>query len=264
MATFINDYLIKLEEQWTEVDILIEQAKVSQDSNLELYNVICRSVSILVVAHMEGFIKGLAKNIVHDLNDNVTFEYLPKAVKKTYCKKYLGFDQAISKNYNGLLDEMCAEFSQYNDFKISYEPFLFDKNRNPKPDSIKSVLTRFGIADIFQNLNKSYFDGCFESRRKTINYLNKIKKVTSLSTLSFPYRASNSKFKLNKSKYNGARTLWQAYLDDLNSMRHKIVHGNSFDNLVSIEQLVDDKNKAHLLQLVITYCMCAAVVQSEV
>ncbi|KFJ87934.1 hypothetical protein IJ23_09010 [Vibrio sp. OY15] len=260
MSTFINSYLSQLDEQWKEVILLIDQAELFIDSNVDFYNALCRSASILIVSHLEGFLKDLIKNLVRDLNSNKKYSELPIAVQRSYCKKYLGFDKNKFNNYHQLIDEMVVEFSEYDNFTISHEPFLFDKNRNPKPESIKIVLERFGIKDIFKLFHESKFDKCFESRRKTSHLLKRMKRLVSLSTNQYPYRASLSLFDLEASNYGGTRTLWQTYLDDINTIRHSIVHGNSFDNQVTTNQLKERQEQAYLLQLLIVYCLCAKVV----
>lgn len=90
MSTFLKEYLNQLEEQWTEVDVLITAASKCEENDKELFNAMCRSTSVLIVAHMEGFIKDLTKNLIRDLNANKEFSELPKAIQITSCKGYLG------------------------------------------------------------------------------------------------------------------------------------------------------------------------------
>lgn len=259
MSTFINSYTIQIEEQWKEVNLLIEQAQNFIESDVNFHNALCRSASILIVSHLEGFLKDLVKNLVRDLNNHKKYSELPTAIKRSYCKKYLGFDKTKFSNYQNLIDEMVLEFSEYDEFKISHEPFLFDKNRNPKPESIKTVLDRFGINNIFKLLHNSLFDKCFESRRKTAHLLKRMKSIVKLSTAQYPYKTNIEQFKLSSENYGGSRTLWETYLDDINTIRHSIVHGNSFTNNVTTNQLKERQEQAYILQLAIIYCLCNKV-----
>jgi hypothetical protein len=263
MATFVHEYLLQLNDRWKEVDLLVNEAENNFESNSELYNVMCRSISILVVAHLEGFIKDLTRSIVNDLSHNLQFNELSKPIQMTLCKKYLGFDNKVIKNYDRIINEMIIDFSTADHFPISYEPFLFDKNRNPKPESIKIVCSRFGISDIFKNLHGSMFDGVFESDRKLAHLLSRSELIVHLATKEFPYRAKLDKFSLNSKTYNGGRTLWQTFLDDINQTRHNIVHGNTFDNSESVEQIKRRINSAKLFQLLIVYCLCGKIAQNE-
>lgn len=256
MSTFIQEFIVQTEEQWQEVNLLLDQAETVSSVNIELYNALCRSVSILIVSHLEGFIKELAKNAIRDINNNKNFNELPISIQRTYCKKFIGFDEKSHPHYHKILNDMITDFSNIREFKITHESFLFDKNRNPKPDSFKTVLSRFGVSDLFENLNQSIFDEAFSSR-VTLNRLVKImmwhvKKATG----SFPYSTSTSTLKLEKTKYSNGTTLWQEFLNDTNKIRHNIVHGNLFSNSESIESLRERVNKAKLFQLVSTYLLC--------
>lgn len=253
MATFVNDYLVELNERWKEVDILIEQAEQCKDTNEQLYNALCRSISILVVSHMEGFIKDMAKTVINDVNYNLDFSNVPMSMKRTFFSKYLGFDCNQNK-----LDNMIDDFSEYKEVKIKPEPFLSFDNKNPKPSIIKDVLFKFGVSDVFKNLHESFFDNSFESRAKANLNLRRLKKVMDIVSSDFPYRASMSRFNMKKSKYNN-RTLWQEFLDELNQIRHKIVHGNTFDNFDSIQDIKLRRDKVNVLQLLVMYVICAKI-----
>lgn len=258
MNTFIKEYLSQLETQWTEVDVLISSASECENSNTDLFNAICRSTSVLIVAHMEGFVKDLTKNLIRDLNSNLEFKDVPRAVQNTCCKGYLGFDATAIPRYQDSLEDMIQHLSLCSGYKIPYEPFIFDKNRNPKPDSIQEVFKRLGSKDIFKSLHNSLFDEAFESDSRLQRLLVIAKFYLKKSVSTFPYRASLDKCNLKSDKYSG-RTLWQEFLDEINKIRHAIAHGNTFSNDENIEALKRRSNKAKLLQLVLTYIACCLV-----
>ena len=53
MSTFAYEFLNQLDEQWCEVDLLINEARNAQaQSKEDLYDVLCRSSSLLIVAHL--------------------------------------------------------------------------------------------------------------------------------------------------------------------------------------------------------------------
>jgi hypothetical protein len=155
--------------------------------------------------------------------------------------------------------EMIEDLSSSNDFKVSFEPFLFDNNRNPKPESLKIICCRFGVNDIFANLHESIFDNIFESDVILSRQLSRFEKLVKLATNEFPYRAKVTNFGLVPKKYNGTRTLWQGFLDNLNQIRHKIAHGNTFENFDGIADLKRRRDQVKLLKLVVTYVLCAKV-----
>ena len=257
MRTAVYNYIIELNERWKEVDILIEQAHLKADCDIDLYNALCRSVSILIVSHMEGFVKDITKNVILDLNYNLKFSLMPTSVKRTFCCKYLGADVG-GNNRNKNIDLMIEDFSKYDQLKISYEPFLFVDNKNPNPSNIKNVLSRFGVSDVFKNLHQSRFDSTFESKNKVNINLRRLNKILLHVSSEFPYSADLKKFKLGNKKYNN-RTLWEEFIDNLNHTRHKIVHGNTFDNLDSIQDIKLQQGKVRILQLLIVYVLCAKI-----
>ncbi|QLE09952.1 hypothetical protein HYD28_13880 [Pseudoalteromonas shioyasakiensis] len=259
MDTFVRDYISELDQRWGEVDILIEQAEKCIEENLLLYNALCRSISILMVSHMEGFMKDITRNVIQDINNNLDFHQIPHSIKRTFCIGYLGSENSSAHR----IENMIADFSEYKDVKLKPEHFLVKDNKNPKPQLIKDILAGFGISDIFQNLHSSFFDNTFESSQKASRNLNRLKNIINIVTSKFPYDGSINRFNLNKEKYRN-RTLWQEFLDNLNQNRHKIVHGNMFDNIDSINEIKLRLDKVKILQLLVVYVLCSKVAESLV
>ncbi|MCE0799584.1 hypothetical protein LVQ77_04600 [Buttiauxella sp. S04-F03] len=232
-----------------------------ETSNSELYNALCRSITILIVAHMEGFLKGAVKNIISDYN-SVKFKNLPNAVKITYCKKHLGFDESAFANYHERIRHLIADLETSSDFKISHEAFTFDKNRNPKPDSLDSIASRFGVSDIFKNLNESLFDEVFSMTSTRIKKaLPIVSKRIKRKLSKFPYQFEKNPYGTEPVKYRG-RSMWQTFLDDLNMKRHTIAHGNDFQNSLYINTLIDLKDKVMILQLSFLLIICSELCNS--
>lgn len=260
MNTFIREYLKQLETQWKEVDVLIESASQCEEDNQELFNAICRSTSVLIVAHMEGFIKDLTKNIIRDLNSNKEFSELPRAIQNTCCQGYLGFNPSAIPKYQDSLDDMIQHLSGCTGYRVSPEPFLFDKNRNPKPDSIQEVFKRLGHRDVFKALHKSLFDDAFESDNRLQRLLVVTQYFVEKRVTTFPFKVSTSRLNLKNEKYTG-RTLWQEFLDEINKVRHAIAHGNTFNNDENVDAIKRRRNKAKLLQLILVYIACCLVIK---
>ncbi|WP_210561497.1 HEPN domain-containing protein [Psychrosphaera aestuarii] len=248
----------QLETQWTEVDVLISSASECENSNPDLFNAVCRSTSVLIVAHMEGFIKDLTKNLIRDLNSSLDFKDLPRAIQNTCCQGYLGFNATAIPRYQESLEDMIQHLSECSGYKVPHEPFIFDKNRNPKPDSIQEVFKRLGSKDVFKSLHNSLFDEAFESDNRLQRLLVIAKYFVERSVHTFPYKASMQQCNLKYEKYSG-RTLWQEFLDEINKIRHAIAHGNTFSNDENIDALRRRRNKAKLLQLVLIYIACCLI-----
>lgn len=261
MGTFIADYLTDVDLQWKEIDILAQEALRVEYSDANLYNALCRSITILIVAHMEGFIKGIAKSIINDYS-SIEFRNLPNAIKMTHCKKYLGFDEKIFPDYHKRIAELISDLECSADFKINHEAFSLSRNRNPKPDILELIASRFGVSDVFKNLHKSFFDEVFSMTSSQIKRIipiasRKINKIVK----SFPYKIEKNPYGTKPEKYKG-RTLWQTFLDDLNMQRHKIAHGNDFNNITDIKTLIELKDKVMLLQYAFLLIICSELCNS--
>lgn len=263
MATFIADYLDTVDLQWREVDILVDEAIRVQESNEYLYNALCRSITVLIVAHMEGFVKGAVKNIISDYT-SIKFRELPISIRRTYCKKYLGFDEKAFPGYQDAIQCLMDDLERTDDFKISPEPFISDRNRNPKPDVIGNIASRFGGGDIFKNLHESRFDKIFAMTSPQIKKaLEVISVLTKRKVSDFPYRVRKNAYFTSPTSYRG-RSLWQTFLDDLNQKRHKIAHGNDFANATDINSLIDLKDKVRILQYSFLLIICSEICNAQI
>lgn len=251
MATFLFDYIDQLGAKWYEVDVLIEKAKKIRESEPVLYNAICRSISVLIVAHFEGYIKDVVKNVVKDLNHSVDFKDLPDQVKRTYCTKYLGQNlDSIDKNYEAKVKKLINKFNEI-DCQISHEPFFYPANKNPNPNVVQKIFARFGLSNVFHFIHESTFDDIFSEPLSQIKDRILNLRLELLQALeSFPYAFDITKHHLEKSPYDG-KTLWQEFLEQINQKRHEVAHGNEFDNVEDVYSLETKKNKVVLLELIL-------------
>lgn len=255
MNSAIVEYLDKLDNQWKEIDRLSELAKKNQHDT-ELYNSLCRAATVLCVSHLEGFYKDAVKYFISDLN-SIKFKYLPKAMKRVFCQGFVGFDN--SKEANEKVERLIAEFESHDKFSLNEKFFLPEKNKNPKPSVLETVCSSLGTKDLFNSLDGTIFDNIFSMTPKEISrsvYLlnKKVKKKMS----NFPCNVDGYIFKKiteqKPSHQNGEkskrRTLWEDFLDNLNTKRHDIAHGNNFDNNSSHDWIIISKDKCRILQLV--------------
>ncbi|EMJ3468015.1 hypothetical protein V7L80_003024 [Vibrio harveyi] len=261
MATHLSEFVSVLQERWREVDLLTYQLVEFDNKDMDEchYSALSRSASVLIVAHLEGFIKDLVKAVIHDINANCDFSSLSIAVQKTFCRKFLGSEDNIA-NYHFYSNQLITQFKETGCL-ISPEPFLFIDNKNPKPDVIKSVFSNFGISNVFAHLKDSDFDEVFEDMANTklserCNLaLSKLKEDID----TFPYKSEPRTFNLKKAKLGqNERTLWQTFLDDINQKRHDVAHGNSFTSAESASTLHRRKETVRYLQLALIYLISAA------
>lgn len=262
MATFLFEYINQLEDRWHEVDVLLDKAKDIRDSEQELYNAICRSITVLIVAHFEGYIKDIIKYVIKDINFSVEFKDLSESIKRTYCTKYLGLNiEKKDKQYERKINKLIEKFSEEN-CRISHEPFFYSKNKNPKPDVVRNVFARFGISNVFHCLHESKFDDVFSSSLSEIKTLSEsLKPKLLLGIEHFPYQFEGAEYELNKTKCE-VKPLWEEFLEQINQKRHGIAHGNEFENVEDVSSLELKKSKVVLLELILTGIISSKITPS--
>ena len=252
--TFAELFIESLEERWKEIDILMEQISAHEDE--EIQNVLCRSTIILLVAHLEGFLKEAAEVLINDVNQFNNFVNLPKAIKKTHCSSFLSIDKS-GKIDDRKLEKLILEFEKLN-VKIDISAFLFENNKNPSPSIIEKIIYNFGVDDFFRIIHKSKFDIVFEnSTTETEDLIQEIKIYLQENVNAYPYGINLEQFGLTKgeAKLKKGESLWKTFLDDLLQHRNKVAHGSIFSNELTLNDLKDYKTKVHVLQLIISLVM---------
>ena len=262
MSTFLQEYISSLEDRWKEVDVIIDKAKAIKDDDFAFYNAICRSASILIVAHLEGFVKDLTKCVVSDLNRSGSFVDFPVAIKRTYCSKYLGSasDKDL-KAYYKKLDALILKLDEF-DCKISPEPFLFPRNKNPSASMLNTVFENFGVSNVFGYLHDSKVDDVFSMSISEIKKKNvELKAAVILAAENYPYVVSFDELAFNKRSPKG-RTLWEEFIEQINQRRHSVAHGADFDNADDVSDLEMRKAKVELLQYALSILMAGSICKS--
>lgn len=250
MTTSLFEFVNQIDENWSEVDVLLICAESYEDKNKKLYDALCRSISILIVAHMEGFAKGLVKSVINDINSCCTFDQLPEPIQRTYCKKYLGANiDSGDKAYNKKIVSLITKFSSLQCF-ISPEPFYFPVNKNPNPDILELVFENFGIPNVFGYLHESLLDQVFSETKAEVEERVKSQKSHILPAINvFPYACDYERMGFKASTASKkTKTMWQDFLEQTNRKRHSVAHGNEFDNTETASILRGRMNKIQVLQ----------------
>jgi len=258
MTTSVHELALTISERLNEVGLLLEKAEEYRD-NESLYGALCRSSTVLLVAHFEGFIKDMAKAFIDDLNSYVPFDALPSSLKRTYCAQFIsGDDQA---NNEKKIQKLIEVFDSL-DTKLKVDPFLFENNKNPSPSMMEKICKNFGVNNFFKMIENSRLDEVFsENRSETNAILIDLKEHVLLTVGNYPYSSNPDVFgiSLSNSSVGLRRTLWQTFLDELLKNRHSIAHGSSLLNTQSSEEIDTQKTKLEILQyaviLIMTRCI---------
>lgn len=252
MSTFVHDSLISLDERWSEVDTLLDAAK-QYIVNEKLHHALCRSAVVLIVAHLEGFIKDAAKCIIMDINRHSSFRSSTKHIKKTFCSLFASQDHCI-KELIDIFDGL--------DVKIRVDPFISGNSDNPSPTVIERVASKFGLKSFFKKLIGSELEDAFSGTFSEVDALSRRLKDHVIQWVeAYPYNVDSSVFRvsaIDKVSFNG-RTLWEEFIDDLLKIRNGIAHGASLSNALSIEDILERKMKVFILQFSFLLLLCERV-----
>jgi hypothetical protein len=263
MSTHVYDLVEGLPARWREVDVLLETARAREaDPGREVHDVLCRASVVLIVAHLEGFVRDCARAIIDDLNRFSTFKQSPKDLKRTFCQSFVpkikdGPDNDRVMRLIELLDGL--------DTKYTHEPFLTDRgeySRNPSPAVVEKVARNFGIEKVFVLVASSRADDVFTNiPSETEAVAVDLRAHLMSNARRFPYSIDLLSFGLDKpgSTRPGGRTLWEAFLDDLLTKRHSIAHGSDRLNGLSVGEITSIKSKVVVLQYALTLVLCGQV-----
>ncbi|WP_139998271.1 MAE_28990/MAE_18760 family HEPN-like nuclease [Paenibacillus paridis] len=258
MSTSIHELSCSIDVRLNEVGLLLEKAEEYKD-NEAFYGALCRSSAVLLVAHLEGFIKEAAKALIDDMNSYSNFNELPQAIKRTYCTLFIPGDD--TGNSDKKIKKLIEVFDTL-ETKLKVDSFLFENNKNPSPTIIDKVCKNFGVKNIFSLLHNSRLDDVFsENKSETNELLNELKEHVISSVKNYPYNSDPTLFNISSDSAlnKRSRSLWQVFLDDLLMNRHTIAHGTSFLNTLSSEEIQVQKTKVEVLHyaiiLVLTQCL---------
>lgn len=262
MSTFVYDLVSLIDDRWQEVQILIEKALEEQHTNVALYDALCRANVLLIVAHLEAFVKDIAKAIVSDINAFSRFSNAPVALKRTFCKTFidpnLGEHKEIEQKVQRLIEVLDGL-----ETKFIVDPFLvesaFGNNKNPSPTVINKICVNFGVRNIFSWINNSNLDIVFNGISSEIStILLDLKSHVLANTASYPYSIEIGLFGISEPTptNNNSRSFWETFLDQLLKSRNDIAHGSLLTNSLSVTELIDYRNKVLALEYALVLVLC--------
>ncbi len=267
--TFVFSRLDSIEKRFQEVDLLLKFAEDNQNDD-KIYPAFCRSAHIILVAHFEGAIKEICKDVIDDINYNNTFDDIPSKIFSTFCDYFLIKEKKefSDKGINSLRLKLKDTFGNSKS-NLKVEPFLFSVDRNLAPAILESILERFGLTRFFWSLKNSDLDVVFEDVKTEIEELKKmLRKHICENVIKYPYTVTSSVYKPDLAilVQKSQKTLWEEFIDDILKERHSIVHGQKLHNPYDHENLHKAKIKIEILiyVFIINLCSIANPVVNEI
>ncbi len=213
--------------------------------------------SCLLVSHVEGIYKDLVKDVIDDLNLFTKFREIKDSVFKTHSL-YFTHVKENDDNKEKIKIRLKEALKDYKT-ELALEPFLRVDNKNPTPQILEEILKKFGETNFFKSLIESRLEKIFENDRKAIRIeLNSIKKYTNSGVKNFPYTVDKSYFYNSNppTLRKGQKGLFEEFLNQFLSERHKIVHGQILDSPKNDLEILDSKNKIEILVYAFIICLC--------
>lgn len=262
--SFVFSRLESLEKRFQEVDLLLKFA-VDNIGNDQLYSTFCRSAHIILIAHFEGAIKEVCKDVIDDINYNLSFDKIPKNICMTYAEYFLVKENNNKFSNEGIfrLKEKIKEAFGNNKANLNVAPFLMPVDRNLAPAIIGLILKRFGVNDFFYIISNSDLEIVFEDEKTSIAELkNRLKTHVFEKTTTYPYQTDPCIYNPTPTNINNKKqtTLWEEFIDDILMERHNIVHGHKLHNPYDHSNLQKAKEKIEILIYVFIICICGASV----
>jgi hypothetical protein len=225
------------------------QQKAIKEQDDAQYAAVCRACSVLLVSHLEGFVKELCKAIADDLTTNLgSFSSMPETMKRAFCEKIASYDNVPKEEIEQRIKQLSAYFTT-NSVKIDFGAFSYkeNKNRNMGADVIDAALAKVGIPMAVYSASGTVFDGIFSGDDfLAFMLMRDLKRYRSvLRRFPFSLLPSRYTFTYRASKQGGknAETIWHAYLEQVMARRHAIAHGDTMTNDVTLEELSQDVRK---------------------
>ena len=264
MPTFVASFVNSVQSRFAEVDRLLCAAGETELSDVRLHDAICRSVVVLLAAHLEGFVRDAAKALVDDLNRFSEFGSLPEHPKRTFCKVFIPEE---GKDANDRTKKLIRLLNGL-DTKLDWESFLAttenEGHKNATPSIIERVFRNFGVKKVFNLLSSSSLDEVFSATSSEVENLEQLLEDHVKShTADFPYTVEPEQFGLHTAvpTVGGVRTLWESFVDDLMHRRHRIAHGAVVDNNDSVQELRLSRRKIAVLQYGLLIVLCHSLMQ---
>lgn len=266
MTTAVFDVACTIQKRVKEINILIDLAKFIDgkkkitDIDKSHYNIFCRSAAILISAHLEGFVNDLCKALIKDLIFQCgSFAQLPAALQRAFCEKIAFYEGVPQIDIESRIKYLIVFFSN-NSVNIDMEAFPYRSSpaKNPTTSFIESSFRVIGVSNILMTISTNQYKEVFENNPSLSYKIYKEFRKNTSQFYKYPFRDCRNELFIAKKINSTSKTssIWQAFIDDILTRRHKVAHGQTLDNETSWRQLASDVEKVRILMFALLHSAC--------
>ena len=260
MSTAVFELASSIPSRVSELNILVQQAKETEQVNEELYNALCRATSVLLASHLEGFIKELTEALVSDLYVRLQhFKHMPKALQYTFCEKIAFYEKVEQTEIKERVKQLIAFFSEYSvPIKIKAFTYKESTNKNATANFIDMAFARIGVPDILASIAGGRFEVVFDNDDQTnVKLLRDLTRMRPFLS-RFPDRCLPKHYtpfarQPKSGSLKARQSLWHAYIEEVMIRRHKVAHGETLANETTWRDLRVDIVKLEVLMQGLMY-----------
>lgn len=254
--TFLNSRFEQIAKRFQEIDILLVLAQ-KNSYNSDIYQSLCRSAHVLLVSHFEGLYRDVCRDIIDDINRRTKYEEVKRDIFYTFCDYFISPSEP-SKSAHSIRLKLFDTLKG-NPSRLRIEPFLAFDNKNPAPDILETILSKFGIKDFFWSIEDSDLDMVFQDMKSKTQILrNKLLAYLKKNTENYPYTVDTSIYNpISKFNEKKGKTLWEDFLNNFLKGRHSIVHGHIIENTMDHTSLASAQIKIEILLYAFIINLCS-------
>ena len=247
-----------------EVRLLIDKARMLEDVDEEFHDALCRSASVLLVSHIEGFLKDVVSSICIDLNYFVKdFSKMPDSVKRQFTLNWVHYEEVPERDVNSRARKLQDFFDEHSvPVRLTSPNVATSRNKNPSVKVIDKLFEPLGVNKIVSSLHSDYYQRVFEGSSSATYHLLRQCLANRSKVYSWPYRGcEDGEFMAppNKGDPYAGSSLWVTFIEDILKRRHSIAHGVALKNTESPSSLSWDASKAEALMSGLMLFACGQI-----
>ena len=247
-----------------EVRLLIDKARIFEDEDEAFHDALCRSASVLLVSHIEGFLKDIVSSICIDLNYFVgDFAKMPDSLKRQFALNWVHYDGLPDREVNSRAKKLQDFFDENSvPVRLLGQNMEADGGKNPSVKVIDRLFEPLGINKIVSSLHSDFYQRAFEGSSGANLLLLRRCLANRSKVYSWPYRECSSEEFMPPPKkgdpYAG-NSLWVTFIEDILKRRHSIAHGTALENKENPTSLSWDVSKAEALMSGLMLFACGEI-----